>query len=303
MSTINTSSFAKALWPGVNAFFGKAYDEYPVQWDKLFDVESSSRNYEEDVGTSYFGLAPVKEQGSAIQYDTARQGFTQRYTHVTYGLGFIITREMMEDDLADVIGEKGAKSLAFSIRQTKEVIGASVYNLAFTSTTGRGDGVALLSSAHPNVTGGSQSNILATASDLSEAALEQACIDISLLKNDRGLQIALVPQSLIIPPQLEFEANRILKSQGRVGTDNNDMNALKGMGKFPKGIVVNHYLTDTDAWFIRTNAQDGMKMFNRRSDEFTQDNDFDTENLKYKVTSRFSFGNTDYRALYGSPGA
>jgi hypothetical protein len=305
MSLITTSSFAKALWPGVNAWYGKAYNEYPTEWDKLFDKNSSTRNYEEDVGLSSFGTLVVKPEGMPITYDTERQGFTTRYTHVVYGLGFIVTREAMDDDQYDVVAKNKAEGLAFSVRQTKELIGASVYNKAFTGSGNPtyGDGQVAIYNAHPNVAGGTQSNTLTTASDLSEAALEQAYIDISLLKNDRGLQISLLPQSLIIPPTLEFEANRILKSSGRVASDANDINALKETGKFSKGIVVNHYLTDPDAWFIRTNAPHGMKYFSRIDDSFSMDNDFDTENAKFKVYSRFAFGMTDWRGIYGSPGA
>ncbi len=300
---INTGSFAKALWPGVNKWYGKAYDEYPVEWDKLFDKFTSRKNYEQDVGISSFGLAKIKPEGAPIEYDQENQAFTTTYQHVVYALGFIITREIMDDDLYDVVGQRKAQGLAFSMRQTKEVIGANVYNRAFNSSYVGGDGVSMVNSAHPNFAGGTWSNTLATAADLSEAALEQACIDISLFTNDRGLRIAVVPDMLIIPPQLDFEAARILKSQGRVGTDNNDINALREMGKFRKGYVVNHYLTDNDAWFIRTDVKDSLKYFERVADEFNMDNDFDTENAKYKAYSRYSFGWTDPRGIYASPGA
>lgn len=300
---INTGSFAKALWPGVNAWYGKAYNEYPVEWDKLFEKNTSRKNYEQDVGISSFGLAKIKPEGAPIEYDSENQAFTTTYTHTVYALGFIITREIMDDDLYDVVGQRKAQGLAFSMRQTKEVIGANVYNLGFTGGPTYGDGVSMLNAAHPNFAGGTQSNILATAADLSEAALEQACIDISLFTNDRGLRIAVVPELLIIPPQLDFEAARILKSQGRVGTDNNDINALNNMNKFRKGYIVNHYLTDPDAWFIRTNVPNSVKYFERVADEFNMDNDFDTDNAKFKAYSRFSFGVTDWRGVYGSPGA
>lgn len=303
MSVIVSSSFAKALWPGINKWYGQKYDEYPVEWDKLFEKNTSKRAYEEDVGVSSFGLANVKNEGAPISYDSERQGFTTRYNHVVYALGFIITREIYDDDLYDVVGKRKAQGLAFSMRQTKEIVGANIYNRAFTSGYTGGDGTILLNNAHPNVAGGTQSNILATASDLSEAALEQAVIDISLLRNDRGLLIALRPQQLIIPPQLQFEAKRILTSDGRVGTDLNDPNALKDMGLFQDGVTVNHYFTDSDAWFIRTSAQDGMKYFERWADKFEMDNDFDTDNAKYKASARYSFGWTDWRGLFGSPGA
>ena len=300
---INTSSFAKALWPGVNAWYGKAYSEYPVEWDKLFDKFSSRQNYEQDVGISSFGLAKVKNEGAPIEYDNENQAFTTTYRHVVYALGFIITREIMDDDLYDVVGQRKAQGLAFSMRQTKEVIGANVYNLAFSGGPTGGDGVSMINSAHPNFAGGTWSNTLATAADLSEAALEQACIDISLFTNDRGLRIAVTPELLVIPPQLDFEAARILKSQGRVGTDNNDINAINNMNKFRKGYIVNHYLTDADAWFIRTNVPNSLKHFERIGDEFNMDNDFDTDNAKFKAYSRYSFGWTDPRGIYGSPGA
>lgn len=302
MALINSGSFAKALWPGVNAWYGKAYSEYPVEWNKLFDTNKSRKQFEEDVGISSFGLAVVKAEGSPVTYDTERQSFVTRYTHIVYALGFIITREIYEDDQYDVVGQRKAQGLAFSMRQTKETIGANVYNRAFNGAFLGGDGVALLVNNHPNFAGGTYSNILATASDLSEAALEQACINIADFTNDRGLKIAVRPKTLVIPKEYMFEASRILKSEGRVGTDNNDLNALKNMGMIPE-TVVNHYLTDTDAWFIRTDVADGMKYFERRGDEFGMDEEFDTENAKYKATARYSFGWTDPRCLFGSPGA
>jgi len=301
--SITTSSFAKALWPGVNSWYGRAYDEIQPKWDKMFDKYTSRKNYEEDVGISGFGLAPIKTEGQSIAYDSERQAFIKRYTHVAYGLGFIVTREMFEDDLYDVVGQRKAKALAFSMRQTKEVVAANVYNRAFTSTYVGGDGKELLATDHPNLSGGTYANELTTAADISEASLEQACIDISRMTNDRGLRIALTPQGLILPPELEFEATRILKSTGQNDTANNATNALRALGKFPKGVIVSPYLTDPDAWFIRTDCPDGMKYFERRADEFDMDNDFDTENAKFKATARYSFGWTDPRALFGSPGA
>lgn len=300
---ITTGSFAKALWPGVNTWYGNAYKEYPVEWDKLFDKYTSKRHFEEDVGTSGFGLAVVKPEGDAITYDTERQAFITRYTHVVYALGFVVTREMFEDDLYDVVGQKKAKALAFSMRQTKETVAANVYNRAFNSSYTGGDGKELLATDHPNFSGGTWANELATAADLSEAALEQACIDIAGFTNDRGLKIAYRPQSLILPKELEFDAARILKNVDRPATGDRDINALVKLSKFPKGMMVNHYLTDTDAWFIKTDCPDGMKYFERRADQFDMDNDFDTENAKFKATSRYSFGWTDPRSLFGSPGA
>lgn len=302
MSVINTGSFAKALWPGVNAWYGKAYDEFPVEYTSLFDKHSSRKAWEEDVGISSFGLAVQKPEGAAVSYDSEKQGFVSRYQHVVYALGFVITREMMEDDQYDVVGQRKATGLAFSMRQTKEIIGANVYNRAFSGSYTGGDGVSLVSASHANVAGGTWSNTLATAADLSEASLEQACIDIAGFTNDRGLLIAVRPETLVIPRQLMFEAKRILGTEGRVGTDLNDLNALKTLGIIPK-VVTNHYLTDADAWFIRTNVKDGMKYFERRADSFEMDNDFDTENAKFKATARYSFGWTDPRGIYGSAGA
>lgn len=299
---ITTGNFAKSLWPGVKTWYGKSYAEYPVEWTAMFDQNKSSRAWEEDVGTSGLGLAVVKAEGAPVTFDSERQGFTTRYNHVTYALGFVVTREAFDDDLYDIVGQKKAQALAFSMRQTKEIIAANVYNRATTSGYTGGDGIVLLSASHVNVAGGTYSNIIATAADLSEAALEQASIDIQNFTNDRGLRISVVPKCLVIPTNLEFEAMRILKSEGRVGTDNNDMNVIKTLGTIPT-VHKNHYLTDTDAWFIRTNVQDGMKYFERRADSFDMDNDWNTENAKFKATARYSFGWTDPRGLYGSMGA
>lgn len=299
---ITSSSFAKLLWPGLNSVYGKEYADYPVEWEQLFEKNTSDRAYEEDLGLSSFGLAAVKAEGAPIQYDTERQGFTSRYNHVVYALGFIITREIYEDDLYGKVGAQKAKALARSMRQTKEINGANIYNRAFTSGYVGGDGATLVSSSHANVAGGTWSNQIATASDLSEAALEQAVIDIAGFRDDRGLLIAAKPEQLVIPYQQQFEAHRILGANGRVGTDFNDPNAIKDMSLF-KDVTVNHYFTDADAWFIRTNVKDGLKYFERRADQFEMDNDFDTENAKFKATARYSFGWSDPRAIYGSAGA
>jgi hypothetical protein len=302
MSVINSGSFAKALWPGVNAWYGKSYNDYPVEYTDLFDTYKSNKAFEEDVGISSFGLAVQKPEGAPITYDTERQGFITRYQHVVFALGFIITREVMEDDQYDIVGQRKANALARSIRQTKEIFGANVYNRAFNAAFTGGDGVSMINASHPNIAGGTWSNQIATAADLSEAALEQAQIDIAAFTDDRGLLIAARPSSLIVPRQLVFEAKRILYSDGRVGTDANDLNALKAMGVIPK-CITNHYLTDPDAWFIRTDVGDGLKYFERRADSFDMDNDFDTDNAKFKAMSRYSFGWTDARAIYASPGA
>lgn len=299
---ITSSSFAKLLWPGLNSIYGKAYSDYPVEWDKLFEKNTSDRAYEEDLGLSSFGLATVKNEGAPITYDTERQGFTSRYNPIVYSLGFIITREIYEDDQYGKVGAQKAKALARSMRQTKEIVGANVYNRAFNSSYTGGDGVSLINASHPNVAGGTWSNQLGTASDLSEAALEQAVIDIAGFRDDRGLLIAAKPEKLVIPYQLQFEAKRILGADGRVGTDLNDPNVLKDMGLF-SNVITNHYLTDADAWFILTNVKDGLKYFERRGDQFEMDNDFDTENAKFKATARYSFGWSDPRAIFGSAGA
>ncbi len=301
--TINSNSFAKALWPGINAWWGKAYEEHPVEWTELFDTYTSDKAYEEDVGISSFGLAPVKPEGSAIQYDKEIQGYVTRYSHVTYALGFIITREIYEDDLYDVVGQRRAEGLAFSMNQTKENVAANVYNRAFSTDFVGADGVPMISTEHPNVAGGTFSNRLEVDSDLSEAALEQALIDIMNYRNDRGLRISAMANKLIVPPDLAFEAERILNTPHRVGTANNDINAMSAQGKLPGGFIVNHYLTDPSAWFLRTNIPHGLKHFERRGDEFTIDNDFDTENAKFKASARYSFGWTDPRAIYGTPGS
>lgn len=305
---ITTGSFAKALWPGVNKWYGDSYNEFSVQWTQLFDSNTSRRAWEEDVGSSMFGLPAVKAEGAPITMDNSRQGFTTRYNHVVYALGFIVTREAVEDDLYDIVGKQKAKSLAFSMRQNKEIIAANVYNRAFNTSYVGGDSATLIASAggggtasHPNIAGGTWTNGPSVAVDLSEAALEQAIIDIRGFTNDRGLKIQAKAKVLVIPKELMFEATRILRTDGQVYTADNTLNALKTMGVIPT-VVTNDYLTDTDAWFIKTDVQEGMKYFERRGDEFNMDEDFDTENAKYKATSRFSFGWTDARALYGSPG-
>jgi len=299
---INTGNFGKALWPGINAWYGDSYNEFDTKYDKLFDTFTSRKRFEEDVHMSMFGIAPEKPEGTPVNYDTAQQGFISRYNHVTYGLGFIITEEMIEDDLYDVIGERNARALAKSMRVTKETVGANVYNRAFNGSYVGGDNVSLINASHPNVAGGTWSNTLATAADLSEASLEQACIDIMKWEDDRGLPIQIMPKTLVIPVDETFNAERILKSNLRSGTSNNDINVLNNMGKF-QDVVSSVYLTDPDAWFIRTDCQDGMKYFERKADEFSMDNDFDTSNYKYKAVGRYSFGWSDPRGLYGSAGA
>lgn len=300
MTVISTGNIAKLLWPGLNAIWGTNYDEHPNEWKDLVDTYSSDMSYEEDVMLTGFGLAPIKPQGEGTVYDSMGQGPTSRYTHVAYSLGFIITHEALADNLYEKIGTQRTSSLAFSMRQTKENVVANVYNRAFNSSYTGADGVCLLSTAHPS-TAGNYSNTLTTAADISQASLEDLSIQIMNAVNDRGLKIAITPRTLIVPPALYFEAMRLTQSTGEPGTANNDINTIKGL--FPGGVKVNHYLTDTDAFFIRTDAPNGLKLFQREAANFAQDGDFDTDNLKYKSYERYSTGWTDPRSLYGSPGA
>ena len=301
---ITSGAFPKLLYPGVSKWWGHAYMDWKEQWVDLFDKNKSKRAFEEDAQATGLGLAAIKREGSAISYDSMRQGFVTRYTPVVYGLGFVITREMVEDDLYGIIGPKRAKALARSLRHTKETVAANVYNRAGNATYTGGDGSSLLNATHSNFTGGTYANQLSTAADLSEASLEQACIDIAKLQDDRGLQVALMAKCLVVPVDLMFEVERVLGSPYQAGTSDNTVNALYSMGKFPDGVKVNHYLTDTDAWFIRTNLpEDGMKMYQRRKPGFGMDNEFDTENAKFKATERYAFGWTDPRGLFGSLGA
>lgn len=307
MAIITRSAFAKALWPGVQAWYGKEYASHEEFHLKMFDKFTSDKAFEEDVSISSFGLAPQKPEGMAVSYDTEQQGFISRYTHVTYGLGFIVTEEAIADDQYMVIAQNRSRALAFSMRTTKEMVAADIYNRAFTGGPTYGDGTTLINSAHPNVAGGTWSNISSTAADLSEAALEQASIDIMRYTNDRGLPIAALPTTLIVTPEDAFNAMRILQSPLQSHTANNAINALKSQGKFFGEIVVNPYLAVPGVgafpWYVRTNVPNGMKYLERRADAFTEDNDFDTDNLKYKATARYSFGATDPRGIYGSPSA
>ena len=299
---ISRGNFGKSLWPIVNAWFGKDYKERSPQYVSLFETYQSRKAFEEDMTVSGLGIAAELTEGDAIKYDSMSQGFLTRYEMLTYALGFIVTRNAFEDDQADIIAPERARSLAKSMRVCKETKGAAVYNNAFDSNYTGGDGVELCSTAHLNKAGGTYSNEPSTAADLSEASLEQALIDISKFKDDRALQIEVVGNKLIIPVELQYEAHRILTSPLRVGTGDNDANALKSMGALSGGIIVSHYLTDTDAWFVKTDTP-GMKHWERRSLEFGMDNDFDTENAKFKATERYAFGWSDPRAIYGSPGA
>ena len=297
---ITTGNHPKLMWPGVKALWGRSYNEYPLECLDLFTQDTSSQNYEEDVEVTGFGLAPVKNEGASVAFDSETQGTISRYTHASIALGYIVTQEELDDNLYEAKSKPRAMANAFSMRQTKEVIGANIYNNGFTSGLG-GDGVVLFSASHPTRSG-NQSNVL-TSADLSEAALEDACIQISLAKNSRGLTIALQPRSLHIHPNDWFEANRILKSVLQNDTANNAVNALKATNALPQGIKVNHYFTDTDAWFLRTNAPRGMIHYTRKKVAFTRDNDFNTGNAKAKAWERYSDGWSDWRGAYGNQGA
>lgn len=303
MPVVSTGNIPKLLWPGLDAIWGREYDEYPAEWRDLYDIKTSDMNYEEDVEVTGFGLAPIKPQGQSVTYDAFYQQTVTRYTHVAYGLGFIITREEMDDNLYEKKGMTNTAALAWSMRQTKENVGANVLNRGFNSAfTPTGDGQPLFSASHPTMSG-VQSNLL-PAADLSEAALEDDVIQIGQALNARGLRIALKPRSLHIAINNQFEAERILKSILTPDSGNNAVNALRSMGMFPEGAKVNHYFTDADAYFIRTNVPTaGMTMFQRIPAEFAQDGDFDTSNLKYKAYERYSFGASDFRGIYGSAGA
>lgn len=300
--TITTGSHPKALWPGVKKFFGKTYAEKPMVCDMVFDAMSSKKAYEEYVEETGFGLAPVKTEGNAVSYDTDAQGYISRLTNTTYGLGAKVTREAIEDNQYESVAMKKAKKLARSMRQTKENVFANILNRGFNSSYTGGDGKELLATDHPTLDG-SQSNELAVAADLSEASIELLLTQIRQAKDSRGLRIQLKGQMLVVPPELEFEATRIVSSVNQSGTANNDINALRELGMLPKGVVVWDYLTDTDAWFIKTDADTGLIRQQRRALALTQDNDFDTENALMKATERYVGGWGDWRGIYGSPGA
>lgn len=299
---IMTSNHPKALWPGVKAWWGKQYEDHKTEYTDLFDTFTSEKAYEEDVQLVGFGVAPVKNQGSAVTYDSEVQGPVTRYTHVAYALGYIVTHEELKDDLYTEVSNTRASALARSFRQTKERVAAGIYNRAFTSGYNGGDGVPLMSTAHPNTSGGTFSNKLSVDADLSEAAIEDLIIQIMQAQDDRGLLINLMPKSLHVAPANWFNANRILESTYQTQTANNDINVLFAQNALPMGIKGNHYFTDPDAWFIRTNVPNGMKYYEREAMLFDQDNDFDTMNAKAKGYERYSFGWTDPRAVYGSAG-
>ena len=300
---ISRAQLVKELEPGLNALFGLEYKRYENEAGQIFDNESSDRAFEEEVMLSGFGTADVKPEGSGVQYDDAQETYTARYTHETVALAFALTEEAIEDNLYDRISSRYTKALARSMATSKQVKGANVLNNAFqASGYNGGDGESLCGNAHPTLNG-NQTNIPTTAADLSETSLEQALIDIASFQDERGLKIAAQGMKMIIPKELQFTAERIMKSQGRVGTADNDINALKSMGMVPQGFVVNHYLSDTDAWFIKTDVPNGMKHFVRAPLKTAMEGDFDTGNVRYKARERYSFGWSDWRGIYGNQGA
>jgi len=299
---ISRSQLVKELEPGLNALFGLEYARYENQHEQIFDTETSDRAFEEEVMLSGFGTAQVKPEGTGVNYDDATESFTARYTHETIALAFAITEEAVEDNLYDTISSRYTKALARSMANAKQVKGANVLNNAFSSSFTGGDGKELCATDHPS-TGGTISNELATSADLNETSLEQALIDIAGLTDDRGLKIALNGQKLIIPVNLQFTAERLMKSGQRTGTSDNDINAVGSMGMIPQGYVVNNYLTDTDAFFIKTDAPNGLKHFQRAPISTKMEGDFETGNVRYKSRERYSFGFSDWRGIFGSPGA
>ena len=299
---ITTGNHPKALWPGIKAWWGRVYDEHVTEYTDLFDMDTSSRAYEEDVEVTGFGLAPVKAEGAAVSYDSESQSIVSRYTHVAYALGYIVTYEELSDNLYEMVSKRRSQALAFSMRQTKENVAANVYNRGFNSSFTGGDSKEMLATDHPTLSG-DQSNELAVAADLSEASLEDLIIQIMGVTNARGLKISLMPKKLIVPRQLWFESNRILNSVLQNDTANNAVNVLNATNAIPEGICVNHYLTDTDAWFVRTNAPRGLIHYQREATSFNADNDFDTSNAKSKAYERYSLKWTDWRGIFGSPGA
>ena len=299
---ISRSQLVKELEPGLNALFGLEYDRYDNQHAEIFDTENSDRAFEEEVMLSGFGNAQVKPEGSSVNYDDATETFTARYTHETLALAFSITEEAVEDNLYDKISSRYTKALARSMSNAKQVKGANILNRAFNSSYTGGDGLELCSTAHVTLAGNVK-NELSTAADLNETSLEQALIDIAGMKDERGMKISLNGMKMIIPVNLQFTAERLMKSSQRISTGDNDINAVKSMGMIPQGYVVNNYLTDTDAWFIKTDAPNGMKHFQRTPVSTKMEGDFDTGNVRYKARERYSFGWSDWRGIFGSPGA
>ena len=302
---ISRAQLLKELLPGLNALFGLEYKRYGEEHKEVYETEKSERSFEEETKLSGFSAAPVKNEGSAIAYDNAQEAFTARYNHETIALGFSITEEAIEDNLYDSLSGRYTKALARAMAYTKQVKAASVLNNGFTNSAQYygGDGVPLFSTSHPLVSGGVNSNTFATGADLNETSLENAVIQIAAWTDERGLLIAAMPRKLVIPPALQFVATRLLETNLRVGTTDNDINALKNNGSIPEGYAINHYLTDTNAWFLTTDVPNGMKHFERMPLANSMDGDFDTGNVRYKSRERYSFGWSDPLGMFGSSGA
>jgi len=300
---ISRAQLLKELLPGLNALFGLEYARYGEEHQEIYETETSERSFEEETKLSGFSAAPVKNEGSAIAYDNAQEAWTARYNHETIALGFSLTEEEIEDNLYDSLAARYTKGLARAMSYTKQVKAAAVLNNGFSAAYTGGDGVALFSAAHPLVSGGTNSNTPATQADLNETSLENAVIQIAAWTDERGLLIAAKPKKLVIPPALQFVATRLLETELRVGTNNNDINAIKNNGSIPDGYTVNHFLTDTNAWFLTTDVPNGMKHFVRTPLSNSMDGDFDTGNVRYKTRERYSFGWSDPLGMYGSSGS
>ena len=299
---ISRAQLLKELLPGLNALYGLEYEKYENEHTEIYETETSDRSFEEEVKLSGFGAAPVKAEGAAISYDNAQEHYTARYNHETVAMGFSITEEAMEDNLYDSLSARYTKALARAMAYTKQTKAAALLNTGFSSFNS-GDGVTLFATNHPTVGGGTNANKLATNADLNETSLEQAVIYIAAFTDERGLLIAARPRKLIVPPALMFVATRLLQTELRTGTADNDTNALRSNGSIPEGYRVNHYLTDTDAFFITTDIPNGMKHFERTTMATSMDGDFDTGNVRYKARERYSFGVSDPLGIFGSPGA
>ena len=300
---ISRAQLLKELLPGLNALFGMEYEKYGEEHAEIYETETSERSFEEETKLSGFCSAPVKNEGAAIAYDNAQEAFTARYNHETISMGFSITEEAIEDNLYDSLSARYTKALARAMAYTKQVKAAAILNNAFDPAVTYGDGVELCSTAHPLVSGGTNSNEPATGADLNETSLEAAVIQIAAWTDERGLLIASRPTKLVVPPDLQFVATRLLETELRVNTADNDINALRSMGSIPEGYTVNHYLTDTNAWFLMTDIPNGLKHFVRTPMQTSMDADFDTGNSRYKARERYSFGVSDPLAIFGSPGA
>ena len=300
---ISRAQLLKELLPGLNALFGLEYARYGEEHKEIYETETSERSFEEETKLSGFSAAPVKNEGSAIAYDNAQEAWTARYTHVTIAQGVSLTEEAIEDNLYDSLSARYTKALARSMAYTKQVRAASVLNNGFDTGFPGGDGKPLFSNAHPLVSGGTNSNVPSTPADLNETSLEAAVIQISLWTDERSLLIAAKPRKLIVPPALQFVATRLLETELRVGTNDNDINAIKNNGSIPEGYTINHYLTDTNAWFLTTDVPNGMKHFVRVPLQNSMDGDFDTGNVRYKARERYSFGWSDPLGMFGSQGA